>query len=79
MPETRLTIPIRGMHCAACVKTIEEVCRETPGVAEATVNFATGGDLVLRGLLADRGRCVHCRRHREGERAAVKLNHDSLF
>lgn len=29
------------MHCAGCVKTIEEVARTLPGVAEARVNFAT--------------------------------------
>ncbi|MBI2898981.1 MAG: copper-translocating P-type ATPase [Planctomycetes bacterium] len=35
-----LDVPIRGMRCAGCVKTIEEECAKVPGVVEATVNFA---------------------------------------
>ena len=41
MAGARLTVPIRGMHCAACVQTIEETCAELPGVEQAQVNFAT--------------------------------------
>ena len=35
------TIPIEGMHCAACAITIGKVLRRTPGVASADVNYAT--------------------------------------
>src|SRR3990172_10437324 len=35
-----VSIGIRGMTCAACVQTIEEVLRKTDGVKEASVNFA---------------------------------------
>jgi len=37
----RTTITIRGMTCASCVQTIEKVLRETKGVVEASVNFAS--------------------------------------
>jgi len=38
---TRLRLNITGMHCAACASRIEQALRETEGVAEANVNFAT--------------------------------------
>jgi Cu+-exporting ATPase len=37
----RLTLPVRGMHCAACVGKVERALRAVPGVDEATVNLAT--------------------------------------
>jgi Cu+-exporting ATPase len=37
----RLTVPVRGMHCAACVAKVEGALRSVPGVAEASVNLAT--------------------------------------
>jgi len=36
-----LQVEIRGMHCAACVQAVTQAARETPGVREADVNFAT--------------------------------------
>ena len=35
------TIPVKGMHCAGCVATIERALRSVPGVVEAQVNLAT--------------------------------------
>ncbi|HND32217.1 MAG TPA: cation transporter, partial [Myxococcota bacterium] len=37
-------VPLRidGMHCAACVLRVEKVLKKVPGVAGASVNFATG-------------------------------------
>ncbi|MBC8044234.1 MAG: copper-translocating P-type ATPase [Rhizobacter sp.] len=35
------TLDISGMHCAACVSTIERALVKTEGVAKATVNLAT--------------------------------------
>ncbi len=35
-----IRLSISGMSCAACVATVEEALRNTPGVEEATVNFA---------------------------------------
>src|SRR5215831_16098803 len=35
------TIPIKGMHCAGCVATIERALHRVPGVVEAHVNLAT--------------------------------------
>ena len=56
--ETSLTIG--GMHCATCAATIEDALRRTPGVADASVNFALGraavrydGDRVGRGELVE--------------------------
>ncbi len=37
----RITLGITGMHCAACAARVEKALRETEGVAEANVNFAT--------------------------------------
>ena len=37
----RLTVPVRGMHCAACVGKVEEALTLVPGVETATVNLAT--------------------------------------
>ena len=37
----RLTVPVRGMTCAACVSTVENALRSVPGVVDASVNLAT--------------------------------------
>jgi Cu+-exporting ATPase len=37
----KVEIPVRGMHCAGCVKTLEETARRVAGVREASVNFAS--------------------------------------
>ena len=37
----RLTVPVRGMHCAACVGKVERALSDVPGVEEAAVNLAT--------------------------------------
>jgi len=37
----RLDLPVRGMHCAACVGKVEEALRAVPGVTAATANLAT--------------------------------------
>jgi Cu+-exporting ATPase len=36
----RVEVDVRGMHCAGCVRTIEEAARAVPGVASASVSFA---------------------------------------
>jgi Cu+-exporting ATPase len=41
MADTRKTYPIKGMHCASCVATIERSLKKVPGVSSATVNLAT--------------------------------------
>ncbi|HEX6212902.1 MAG TPA: heavy metal translocating P-type ATPase [Methylomirabilota bacterium] len=37
----RLTLPVRGMHCAACVGKVEGALARVPGVESASVNLAT--------------------------------------
>ncbi len=37
----RLDLPVKGMHCAACVKSIEDAVCEVPGVTGASVNLAS--------------------------------------
>jgi Cu+-exporting ATPase len=37
----RTTLPVRGMHCAACVGKVERALRSVPGVQDASVNLAT--------------------------------------
>ncbi len=36
-----ISIPVRGMTCAACVMHVEHALREVPGVMDVTVNLAT--------------------------------------
>lgn len=38
---TTKTYPIKGMHCASCVRLIEKALGKTPGVSSAVVNLAT--------------------------------------
>ena len=38
---TRLVLPVKGMHCAACVGKVERALHGVPGVSEAHVNLAT--------------------------------------
>ena len=37
----QITIPVQGMTCASCVRTVERSLKKVPGVSEATVNLAT--------------------------------------
>ena len=37
---THVSLPVTGMTCAACAARIEKVLRRTPGVHDASVNFA---------------------------------------
>jgi Cu+-exporting ATPase len=37
----RVTAPVRGMHCAACVGKVERALRRVTGVEDASVNLAT--------------------------------------
>ena len=39
--EQRLTLPVKGMHCASCVSKVEAALAGIPGVVEASVNLAT--------------------------------------
>ncbi len=41
-----LTIPVRGMTCAACSARIQRVLERTPGVSAANVNLMTGSATV---------------------------------
>ncbi|VTS00822.1 heavy metal translocating P-type ATPase [Tuwongella immobilis] len=40
-PVESIDVPILGMHCASCAARLESALRNTPGVTDATVNFAT--------------------------------------
>jgi len=41
MSSERQTLPVRGMHCAACVGKVERALTSVPGVETAAVNLAT--------------------------------------
>lgn len=41
MPRQQMTLPVTGMTCANCVKTIERNVRKLEGIEEASVNYAT--------------------------------------
>lgn len=38
---TKKTFPVLNMHCAGCAANVEKTVKKLPGVAEASVNFAT--------------------------------------
>jgi Cu+-exporting ATPase len=38
----KLELVITGMHCASCVRRVEQALENSPGVVNATVNLATG-------------------------------------
>ncbi len=46
MASTETEIVIEGMTCSACVRRVEKALGKVPGVAEATVNYATEKALV---------------------------------
>jgi len=37
----RLTVPVRGMHCASCVNKVERALTSVDGIIDASVNLAT--------------------------------------
>ncbi len=41
MATNKIVLPVQGMTCASCVTTVERALNGVPGVANATVNFAT--------------------------------------
>lgn len=41
MAEVKKTYPIKGMHCASCVRVTERALKKTFGVKDAVVNLAT--------------------------------------
>ena len=41
MAEVKKTFPIKGMHCASCVRVTERALKKTPGVKDVVVNLAT--------------------------------------
>jgi len=41
-PGRTLHLTVEGMHCAGCVRRVENALRAVPGVADAAVNLATG-------------------------------------
>jgi len=41
MAEVKKSFPIKGMHCASCVRVTERALKKTPGVKDAVVNLAT--------------------------------------
>jgi Cu+-exporting ATPase len=47
MKETKITLPVTGMHCANCSSTIERNLRKLDGVADANVNYATEKAMVV--------------------------------
>lgn len=38
---TKKTFPVLNMHCAGCAANVEKTVKKLPGVADASVNFAT--------------------------------------
>ena len=37
----KITVPIKGMHCASCALVIEKTLKKTEGVNEVKVNYGT--------------------------------------
>ncbi len=66
-------LPIEGMTCASCVRRVEKSLANTPGVADANVNFATEQAVVrfdpVRVSMADLQGAVEKAGYRVGEMA----------
>lgn len=63
MSKDSVTIPISGMHCAACVRRVEKALLSVPGVLDASVNLAMEtATLDLEGRSAVRGAIEAVRR-----------------
>lgn len=45
-PTVRMTIPVSGMHCAACQARVQRVLERTPGVLDASVSLMTNSATV---------------------------------
>jgi len=43
----RITIPVSGMHCAACVSKVESALGDLPGVEQAQANLAASSAAVV--------------------------------
>lgn len=41
MSEIKKTFPVKGMHCASCVRVLEKALKKIDGVSEANINLAT--------------------------------------
>jgi Cu+-exporting ATPase len=41
MTKVKKSFPIKGMHCASCIRVTERALKKTPGVKDAVVNLAT--------------------------------------
>src|SRR3989338_9895763 len=41
MAEVKKTFPIKGMHCASCVRVLEKSLGKVEGVSDCVVNLAT--------------------------------------
>ena len=46
VPFTKNTFPVTGMTCASCAASVESMLKAQPGVANASVNFASSSVLV---------------------------------
>ena len=46
MATQTLTIPVHGMTCGGCARTVEKKLSNTPGVAKATVNLESASATV---------------------------------
>jgi copper chaperone CopZ len=56
-----LRLPVEGMNCGSCVRRVEQALAKVPGVASASVNFAT------------REATLQLRRRGAGARGAARL------
>ena len=54
-PGTKVELALDGMTCAACAARIEKALGQVPGVARASVNFATARASVTLGAAGDPG------------------------
>ena len=44
---TRVEFPFLGLHCASCAGRVEKALKAVPGVAKASVNYATARAAVV--------------------------------
>jgi Cu+-exporting ATPase len=52
-------VSVGGMSCAACVRRVENVLKELPGVSDAAVNLATGKAVLVHGEGVPSAEAIH--------------------
>lgn len=42
----KTTFQVKGTHCPSCKALIEDICKDSPGVTDCTIDFKTGKGVI---------------------------------